>query len=135
MRWPAKLKARESGALASSLDIAPTLLRAAGAEPVKEMRGLNLMDEAAMTARETLFGECFTHNAVDLDVPAKSLRWRWCIQKNLKLIVPGPAESGAPVELYDLNADAKEQRNLAEERAGEVARLRAALDGWWKGEP
>ncbi len=135
VRWPAKLKARESGALASSLDIAPTLLRAAGAEPVKEMRGLDLMDEAAMAARETLFGECFTHNAVDLDVPAKSLRWRWCIQKNLKLIVPGPAESGAPVELYDLNADAQEQRNLAEERAGEVARLRAALDGWWKGEP
>jgi hypothetical protein len=39
------------------------------------------------------------------------------------------------VELYDLAADAQEQRNLAADRKEEVLRLRAILDGWWKGEP
>jgi uncharacterized sulfatase len=135
VRWPAKVKARESSALASSIDIAPTLLRAAGGEPPKEMSGLNLLDDAAMAGRNSIFGECFTHNAVDLDVPAKSLRWRWCIQKDLKLVLPGPNEPDAPVELYDLSMDPQEQRNLATERAEEVLRLRQVIDGWWKGEP
>jgi uncharacterized sulfatase len=135
VRWPAKVKARQSAALVSSIDIAPTLLRAAGMEPPKEMTGLNLLDKAALAGRDMIFGECFAHDAVDLDAPVKSLRWRWCIQKNLKLIVPGAAEPGAAVELYDLDADDREQKNLAVDRSGDAARLRHALDGWWKGEP
>ena len=133
LRWPAKVKARQPDALASSVDIAPTLLRAAGIEPPKEMSGLNLFDDAAVAGRDTIFGGCFTHNAVDLDVPAKSLRWRWCIQKNLKLMVPGASEPDAPVELYDVIADPKELKNLAADRAQDVQALRGKLDGWWSG--
>ncbi len=135
LRWPAKVKPAQPDALASSVDIAPTLLRAAGIESPKEMTGLNLFDETALTARDTIFGACFTHNAVDLDVPAKSLRWRWCVQKNLKLIVPGPNEPGAPVELYDVSADPGELKNLAAGRTEDVKMLRRRMDTWWSGTP
>ena len=135
LRWPAKMKPRRTEALASSVDIAPTLLRAAGIEPPKEMSGVNLLDEAALAGRDTIFGACFTHNAVDLDVPAKSLLWRWCVQKNLKLIVPGPNEPAAPVELYEVIADPNESKNLATDHAEEVQALRVKLDAWWSGAP
>ena len=135
VRWPAKVKPRQPDAVASSVDIAPTLLRAAGIEPPKEMSGVNLFDDTALAGRDTIFGACFTHNAVDLDVPAKSLRWRWCLQKNLKLIVPGSNEPAAPVELYDVIADPKELTNLAAARGEEVQALRRRLDGWWSGAP
>ena len=55
-RWPAKAKPAQPEALASSIDIAPTLLRAAGVEPPKEMTGVNLLDAAAVAARQTIFG-------------------------------------------------------------------------------
>ncbi len=135
IRWPARVKPSQPDALASSIDIAPTLLRACGAEVPDGLSGINLLDESAVAARDTIYGACFTHNAVDLDVPAKNLRWRWCIQKDLKLIVPGPNEPSAPVELYNLAADPGEKSNLASERADSVAALRAKLDAWWPGKP
>ena len=133
LRWPGHAKAEMSPHLASSLDIAPTLWRAAGLEPSEEMPGINLLDEAALKARHSLKGECFTHNFVDMQVPASSLRWRWIIEGNLKLIVPNPAqEPEGRVELYDLAADPQETADLAAQRAGDVQRLRASLDAWWK---
>ena len=38
--------------------------------------------------RKTIFGEIFTHDAVDIDRPASSLRYRWVIEGYWKLIVP-----------------------------------------------
>jgi arylsulfatase A-like enzyme len=135
IRWPARIKPSQPDALASSVDLAPTLLRACGMEVADGMSGINLLDEAALAARDTIYGACFTHNAVDLDVPAKNLRWRWCIQKDLKLIVPGPNEPAAPVELYDLAADPHEKTNLAPSRAESAAALHTKLDAWWPGSP
>jgi arylsulfatase A-like enzyme len=135
IRWPARTKPAQPEALASSIDIAPTLLRACGAEVPNGLSGINLLDESAVAGRDTIFGACFTHNAVDLDVPARNLRWRWCIQKDLKLIVPGPNEPDAPVELYDLTADPHEKSNLAPARPESAAALRTKLDAWWPGMP
>lgn len=134
VRWPAKVKPVMSDAPASSIDIAPTLLKAAGVESPKEMSGLNLLEPEALAKRNAVFGGCFTHNSMDLEVPAKSLRWRWCIRGNLKLIVPGPNEPEAKVELYDVLADPQELKDLSGERAADVQALRGVLDGWWRGE-
>jgi arylsulfatase A-like enzyme len=133
LRWPARLKPSQPAAPASSVDLAPTLLRACGIEPPKEMSGVDLLDEKAVAARDAVFGACFTHDAVDLDAPARSLRWRWCVAGNLKLIVPGAAEPTAPVELYDLAADPHEKQNLAESRKADGKRLRERMDAWWNG--
>jgi arylsulfatase A-like enzyme len=134
VKWPGKVTPRKSDALASSLDFVPTVLAAAGVDVPQDLPGLNLLDDAKLAARKTLFGECFTHNAVDLDRPASGLRWRWMIDVNWKLIVPAAQnEPEAKVELFDLAADPFEKKNLADEQGERVSRMRATLDAWWPG--
>jgi uncharacterized sulfatase len=133
IRWPAKVKPQRSEVAISSVDLAPTLLKAAGGTPTPSMTGVDLLDEAAVTARKQVFGECFTHNAVDLDQPAMSLRWRYAVQGHHKLILPHKANQPSDVvELYDLKADPTEKNNLAPQQSDRVAEMTAAVDAWWK---
>jgi uncharacterized sulfatase len=133
VRWPGKVKAAKSEALASSLDIAPTLLAAAGVKPDAAMAGLNLLDEAAVKARPAIFGEDYTHDAVDIDKPASSLRFRWIIDGEWKLIVSNRAvEPKAEIELYHITADPAEKTNLAATEKDRAAALAKKLDVWWK---
>jgi uncharacterized sulfatase len=132
LRWPKRIQPSRSTALASSLDLYPTLLRAAGVEVPDTLPGLNLFDEKAVAKRDVIFGECFTHNSQDLQNPAASLRWRWLISGDWKLIVPHqPNEPSAVVELYNLNTDPYEEKNLADSRRDLVQQLRAKLDRWY----
>ncbi len=132
VKWPAKLKPAISDTPISSIDIFPTVLKLAGIEAPKTP-GLDLSDAAAVAARKTIYGECFTHNYEDLDVPAKSLRWRWVLEGGQKLIVPGVMEPDALVELYDVLADPTEEKNLAADKPEIVKALSAKLDAWWPG--
>jgi uncharacterized sulfatase len=129
LRWRGRIQPRRSDQLAISIDIAPTLLAALGERKLPEMQGIDLLNEAELARRDTIYGECFTHNAVDLNDPAANLRWRWIIQDSKKLIVP--AEADDPLELYDLADDPFEWTNLAED-AALAARLRLKLDAWWR---
>ena len=134
LRWPGRIAPAASEALASSIDLAPTLLKAAGLEPSPGMPGLDLRDEPTVRKREAIFGEIFTHNAVDLHKPSASLRFRWCIESgsNFKLIVPDPRNSpGEAVELFDLAKDPGETKNLASTEPAAVVRLRKRLEDWW----
>ncbi len=134
VRWPGKVKPERASQLASSLDFMPTLLKAAGLKAPADLPGVDLLDDAALARRDTLYGELFTHNAVDLHNPASSLRWRWVIEGDWKLIVPAVQnEPRAVVELYNLSLDSGEEKNLAETEAGRVERLRKKLDAWWPG--
>jgi uncharacterized sulfatase len=154
-RRPGTIRPRESAALASAIDIVPTVLAACGVEPPAGLPGVNLLDDAAVTARKQVFGECYTHTIVDLDDPAKSLLWRWTIRAGVaggpiwKLIVPADlplpqAEArrvdiesrrrhgAGEVELFDVAADPDELQNLAGKHPDVVGDLRASLDAWWK---
>jgi arylsulfatase A-like enzyme len=134
VRWPTQVKPRTSDELASSLDVVPTLLAALGLPAEKDLPGLNLLDESAVSKRKTLHGECFTHNAADLNDPAKSVRHRWIIDGNWKLIVPHvPADKDGPgePELYDLAADPHEKANRIAGKPDVAAMLRKKLDDWW----
>jgi arylsulfatase A-like enzyme len=133
VRWPGKVKPRKSEALAMSIDLAPTLLKAVGADPQNAMQGINLLDEAAVNGRKTIHGEVFTHNSMNLEVPSASLRWRWMIDGDYKLIVPHAAnESTAKVELFKITSDVNEERDLATAEPETVKALTAKLDLWWK---
>jgi uncharacterized sulfatase len=122
----------EEQELASSIDLAPTLLKARGLPPAATMSGIDLLDEAAVKARSTIFGECFTHTAVDLSKPASSLRWRWLIAGRWKLMVPDATnEPKRHAELYDVIADPTEQKDLAASEPQRVTDLTRQLDGWW----
>ena len=132
IRWPGKVKPQMSDSLAMSIDLVPTLLAAVGLKPDAGMQGINLLDEKAVAARKAIYGECFTHNAVDIHKPATSLCWRWVIEDTWKLIVP--ASQNKPkekIELYNLAKDAKEENNLSGKEAQKVEHLKKLLDQWW----
>jgi arylsulfatase A-like enzyme len=138
IRYPGKVKPAMRDDLANSIDVAPTVLKFCGLSPVEgmpgfQMQGIDLLDASSVAARKQTFGEVFTHNAVDVDDPALSVRYRWTRDGNWKLIVPARAnEPNGEVELYDLAADPTETKNLAGEKPEIVARLQANLDTWWK---
>lgn len=133
VRWPARVAPRQVATPVISIDIAPTLLAALGQQPTDLMQGVNLLDDAAVNGREAIFGECFTHNAVDLNDPAANLRWRWVVSGNYKLIVPEPRnEPDATVELYNIGADPREEHDLAADDGARVRALAERLDAWWR---
>ncbi len=119
--------------LISSIDIAPTILAAAGLSKPPSMPGLNLLQviaERGRSTREAVFGEIFAHDVVDIDDPIPGLRYRWCVERNWKLILP--VDRRQPAELYDVVADPSERRNRAAERPAVVRTLTDELDGWWR---
>jgi uncharacterized sulfatase len=135
IRWPGHVKPRQSEALASSLDVAPTLLAAAGLKPTPQMPGVNLLDKQAVANRKAVFGECFTHNSKDLDHPAASLRWRWMIEGDWKLLLPDPTnEPKRSVELYNVTEDPIEQHNKADAAPDRVKTMLEKIDAWWPAE-
>jgi arylsulfatase A-like enzyme len=132
IRWPGKVAPRTCDTPVSAIDIAPTVLKAAGVETASSLQGVNLLDLAAVSGRRAIFGENFTHNAVDIHHPASSLRYRWVVSGDWKLIVPNRRnEPARVVELFDVAHDPEETRNLAAEHAERVIDLTAALDKWW----
>jgi uncharacterized sulfatase len=155
LRRPGVIEPRHGTAVAAAIDIVPTVLAACGLPSREALPGVDLLDDAAVAAREQIFGECYTHTIVDLDDPAKSLLWRWTIKGRWKLIVPAPPSTGkrfpswqgrhiddvsrekykrGECELFDVVADPDERKNVAAEHPDLVARLRADLDAWWRPE-
>ncbi len=137
VRWPARAKPRrDESTPVSAVDLVPTVLAACGAKPDPALQGVNLLDEAALAARDAVFSARYTHDAIDIRNPKANLQSRTVVSGWWKLIVPHAAalpEDG--IELYDLKADPRETRNAASERTDVVARLRARLDAWWKPKP
>ncbi len=153
IRWPGRVTPKMSEELASSIDLVPTVLNAAGIESPEGLSGLNLLDEAAVSKRKTVFGECFTHTLIDLHEPAQSLLWRWTVEGRWRLIVPRTHRADgalaeipedarltpalrrtleiAKPELYDIQADPLEEHNVADQHPNVVQSLLGKLDAWW----
>lgn len=133
VRWPGKVKPALPDDLASSIDLAPTIIKACGLSPTDQMQGINLLDESARKKRDAIFGEIFEHNAVDIHKPVTSLQYRWMIEGTWKLILP--AKQNVPmgvIELYDLANDPHETENLASKHPDRVERMTKRIDGWWE---
>jgi uncharacterized sulfatase len=133
VRWPGKVKPGVSEALASSIDLAPTVLVTAGLKPTAEMPGVNLLDPMAVAGRAAVYGEIFEHNAVDIHKPAANLQYRWVVTGEWKLIVPNvPNIVGGKQELYHVARDPWEREELSAKHPEKVADLARTLDAWWK---
>ena len=141
--WPGHIKPTVVDAPASAVDLMPTLLKLVGARVPADGDGLDLLDDAALKARPFVAGQNSTHDIRKLGNPAASLRYRWLVAGDLKLIVSsglktgetanGSTDATEPPRLFDLKADPAEQRDLAADRPADVKRLTALLDGWWDG--
>jgi uncharacterized sulfatase len=92
--------------------------------------GVILLDKDAVAARKTVYGECFTHDFVDLHNPEKNLRFRWMIEDGWKLIVAQPGEQTG-VELYNVLDDPHEERNLATLQPQRVEEMLPKLDRFY----
>ncbi len=147
MRWPGQVKPeRDDQTLAGTIDIAPTLLRAAGITPPSAMVGLDLRNRRALAERRALFGSLSAHTAVDVNRPVANVKYRHVVRADgWKLILPYEPNrntvltiNGATAdwmrlgpELYNVRDDPRETRNLASARPDLVEELRTLLDTWW----
>ncbi|MEZ5940913.1 MAG: sulfatase [Planctomycetaceae bacterium] len=132
-RWPGKIQPKlDETHLASSIDIVPTLLTAVGIDVPKRLQGINLADAAAVEKRKAIFGEILEHDIQHMTDPVASLRFRWVIDGEWKLIVPHAGrEPNAEVELFHITEDPFEKHNLAATEAARVKALTAEIDAWW----
>ena len=137
VRWKGHVEPKmDRDRLVSSIDFVPTMLAAAGLEPTKEMQGVNLLDDKAVSARKQIFGEILEHDIQHMSDPVASLRFRWVIEGKWKLIVPHHGrEPNTPVELFDILADPHETKNLAADNAEVVAQLTERINKWWPATP
>jgi arylsulfatase A-like enzyme/lipoprotein NlpI len=111
---PGRLPARSDPVPASHVDIAPTILEAIGAAPERPLPGQSLLSRRR-PARDCPF-EALTASLTRGWAPLSGV-----ISGRYKYIeLPLP-------ELYDLEADPGETRNLVSDRAADVRRLRALL--------
>ena len=140
VKWPGHIEPRVDQTPISSIDMVPTVLAATGIKPKNDLPGLNLMDTQAVHARNIIFGDIHLHNAVDIDVPAKNVTYRWCLKDaRWKLILPdvenvtenAKAKGDAEIELYDVEADPFETRNLAKKYPAKVMELTKEINNWW----
>ncbi|PYR06280.1 MAG: hypothetical protein DMF99_26325 [Acidobacteria bacterium] len=111
--------ARRVPALVRSIDLAPTLVDAAGLPPIARADGRSLLPLIAGTGKgpedaysETYFPQLYMNWAALRSI--QDARWKF-------IDAPAP-------ELYDLSIDPGEQMNLAPLEAARVAALRRALD-------
>lgn len=132
IRWPGHIEPHRSEVPVNSIDLLPTLLSLLHFPKNTELPGVDMLGPA-VTKRNAIFGECFTHNAVDLNNPAASLRWRWVISGKWKLIQPAPQNERGVAELYRLDTDPSEEHDLAAQHPELVATLTNKLNAWWPG--
>jgi len=125
LHWPGKIEAARREVPVSSIDIAPTILRACGIEPPASWPGVDLRSD--LRTRGPIFGAAYTHDVVDIDEPERSLLTRWVLRDPLKLLVHSDPER--PAELYDVRADPAEERPLDDPESTRA--LRTDLERWW----
>jgi arylsulfatase A len=122
VRWPGQVPAGKTSAeVVHEIDVLPTFLAAAGAEPKAEWKvdGCNLLP---------------VWRGKDKG-PERTLFWEWrsegdrqlaAMRGELKLVVTG----GNKPELFDVEADLAERKNLAGEKPELVKQLQKELDAW-----
>ena len=142
--WPKRLTPSDRVELVSSIDIVPTILAAAQARVPDELPGLNLMDalvEEQPIERQRIYGEGFAHDIADIEKPEASLLYRWCIERDWKLLLTYDGElnryasshprSERGPQLFNLIEDPSEQVNLADEHPQRVSRLAQHIADWY----
>jgi len=136
VRWPARLEpGRKIDRIAAHIDVVPTLLEACGVAPPEDVRldGRSLLPlwEARQVdwPDRTLF---FQWHRGDAPVAYQKCAVRSQGYKlvNTRDVKPGTRPEGVPFELYDMQADPLEMKDVAAEHPEIVAGMRRQYDAW-----
>jgi len=132
--------------LVSTIDIVPTILELIGLDK-EDLPGINVLDKEALNDRTIVFSEAYEHDIRNADVPTESLLYKIAVEKSWKLLVPNNniiikdaatiAENLAgyyfkDIQLFNLDQDPFELRDVASKYPEEVTRLKKEIDEWWK---
>ncbi|MCA9220206.1 MAG: sulfatase-like hydrolase/transferase, partial [Planctomycetales bacterium] len=138
VRWPAAIPAgQESNAFGHSNDLLPTFCEAAGINLPSDLPsdGLSLLPHMkgerppSDEARGTIFWQLDLYKNIQRHCPKpKPYATEVAKRDNWKLL----ALDGEPVELFDVESDPNEQRNVIDEHTDLVALLAAQLNQWLK---
>jgi uncharacterized sulfatase len=133
IRWPDKVRPKiDTETPVSSIDLAPTLLRACGLAPTTAMQGVDLLDRHALDNRSSVFAAAYEHDILDINRPVASLKYQVIIHGKNKLILPNAARlPSEKAELYDLAADPHERNDLSTDRPQTVQQLTQEIKDWW----
>lgn len=133
LRWKGTIEPGDyKDTLVSSIDMVPTALAAAGVEIPERLPGINLLDVAkndGKTDRDIVFGSIFDHDVADIDRPAASIHYRWCVNGDWKLIIP--ADKSETVELFNIVADPYEKNDVSAKHPNVVNELTEKINNWY----
>ena len=139
--WPGVIEPQRMDGFAHSIDLFPTIAALAGLQAPDGLPGINLLDTAAVAARDTVFGSLHASHNMSLSDPDSTLQYLWCIQGDWKLLLRCHGKDTthyrklhewdtAPFHLYNLKEDPGEKNDLAVAHPEIVARLRAEIAAW-----
>ncbi len=138
LSWPGKIQPAEHPQLVGTVDLAPTILAAAGlsAEITPRMHGENLLPSAMgkeQLADRPAFGAIYPNDAQSLGAPSRHVRGRWIRLGDYKLLIPGPAKDPISKSLFDVKHDPDETKNLIDkpQQAERITQMTQLLDRWW----
>jgi arylsulfatase len=127
VRWPQRIPAGQRiDNMMELVDLAPTLLEAAGATAPPEMEGrsrlglLTGMGDPGPPTGRIVSEEC-------------TWQAKWCLLRDRRKVIVArePDLYGGPMrEFYDLAEDSEELHNVADERPAEADELQAELEEW-----
>ena len=129
-RWKGVIEPEmDQSSLASSIDIASTILGICGIPTEPDMQGINLLNEEARKGRDAVFAEDYNHHFYS---PDSSLYHRVIVSDSWKLILPDPVNKpDDSVELYQIVEDPHETDNKAEAQPEIVDSLTDRIETWW----
>ncbi len=138
VRWPDRIK--PGGAIepqiirtpVNMVDMVPTVHHALGLPVFTEMRGIDLLDPAAVAARDTVCGSDHDVEILTLSDPTESLESRFAVRSGWKLIL----STNGDKELYHLYngsspVDPHETNNLAASNPQLVGELTMEIVNWY----
>jgi arylsulfatase A-like enzyme len=125
-RWPRRIKpGSRITRMLQHHDIAPTLIEAAGVRVPDEMDGQSFL--GLLTGSSNEGGR---DKAVSCECTWQA-KWSLRTDRYKLILARGPDLYGSPDrELYDLAADPREERNIAQDQAALTASLEGELEGW-----
>lgn len=139
--WPGHVTPQRAAELAHAIDFFPTIAAATGMETPKELQGLNLLDEKARKARDTVFGVSHSVHNMTPDNPDGTLQYLWCVSGDWKLLVRYHGSDTTEYKnihiwdkqatrLYNVKDDPHEKNELSDKHPEIVDKLRKKIEAW-----